>query len=220
MRDRAIWELLDLKQRTWGKGLKQKWPEILTLVIMIPAFIWLLKLAADQNSRMTALETRLSTFVNAMPELRRGIASAAINQPFRSAMIVFSPVAAGEAWEGKIEILDAGEGDITTYVAKLGETTKRMLEVNLIGSVKRIDPNALSFREMLEKEKIAGVGGGEAPPSAINGDASFVIYADAKEIKSALKTFGFQMTEVRPATGVETWPTLKEALNRWHTKGS
>jgi hypothetical protein len=55
------------------------------------------------------------------------------------------------------------------------------------------------------------------PPAAIDGDASFVIYIDADEIKSALKTFGFQKRGVSPATGVETWPTLKEALNRWHT---
>ena len=164
---KVIWELLDLKQQTWGKGLKQKWPEILILVIMTPALMWLLKLAWEQNSRMIALETRLTAFVNAMPELRRGIASAAINQPFRSALIVFRPRAVGEVWEGKIEVLDAEQGDITTYVAKLDETTKQMLEVNLIGSVKRIDSNALSFSEMLEQEKVAGVGGGEAPPSAI-----------------------------------------------------
>jgi hypothetical protein len=131
---------------------------------MIPALMWLLKLAWEQNSRMIALETRLIAFVNAMPELRRGIASATIHQPFRSALIVFRPVAAGEAWEGKVEVLDADEGNITMYMAKLGETPKQMLKVNLIGSVKRIDPNALSFSEMLEQEKVAGVGGGEAPP--------------------------------------------------------
>ena len=220
MSERAIREVLKLKQRTLGKGFRQKWAEILILAIMIPAFGWLLKLAWDLNSRTATLETRMAAFVNAMPELRRGIAAAAINQPFRSAVIVFEPVAAGEAWEGKIEVLDAEEGDITTYVAKLGETTKQMLEVNLIGSVKRIDPNALSFREMQEKERVVGVTGA-APPPAIVGDASFVSYTDAKEIKSALiKTFGFRMKDVRQATGVETWPTLTEMLNRWHTKGS
>ena len=100
-------------------------------------------------------------------------------------------------------------------MAKLGETTKQLLLVNLIGIIKRIDSNALSFREMQEKENVAGVGG-EAPPEAIDGDASFVIYKDAEEIKSALKTFGFQKRDVNPATGMETWPTLKQALNRWH----
>jgi hypothetical protein len=74
---------------------------------------------------MIALETRLTAFVNAMAELRRGIASATIHQPFRSAMIVFRPVAAGEAWEGRIEVLYSEEGDITMYVAKLGETPKQ-----------------------------------------------------------------------------------------------
>ena len=164
---------------------------------------------------MAELETRMAAFVNAMPELRRGIASAAINQPFRSVLIVSQPIAVGESWEAQIEVLDAEEGDITTYVAKLGETTKQMLQVNLIGSIKRIDSNALSFREMQEKESVAGVGG-EAPPAAIDGDASFVSYTDAEEIKSALKTFGFQKRDVSPATGIETWPTLKQALNRWH----
>jgi hypothetical protein len=139
----------------------------------------------------------MAAFVNAMPELRRGIAAAAINQPFRSAVIVSQLIASGEAWEAKIEVLDAEEGNVTIYLARLGETTRQMLEVNLIASVKRIDTNALSL--------------------AINGDASFVIYTDAKEIKSALKTFGFQMFEVGPAIGIDTWPA---ALNRWHTKGS
>jgi hypothetical protein len=215
MSDRAIWGFLELKQRSLAKSLKQKWAEVLIIVITVPALLLLLKLAWDQNSRMVELETRLAAFVNAMPELRRGIASAAINQPFRSVLIVSRPIAAGESWEAQVEILDAEKGDITTYVAKLGETTKQMLQVNLIGSIKRIDSNALSFREMQEKENVAGVGG-EVPPAAIDGDASFVIYIDADEIKSALNTFGFQKRDVISATGIETWQTLKEALNRWH----
>lgn len=214
------------KQRTLVKGLKHKWAEILILVIMIPAFIWLLKLAWDQNSRTSALETRMAAFVNAMPELRRGIAAAAINHPFRSAVIVLQPVAAplkkvmpGEAWEAQIEILDVAKGDISTYTAKLDEASKEMLETNLIGSMRRIDPNALNFREMQENERVVGVGA-EVLPSAINRDASFVSYTDPKEIKNALETFGFQMTDATSAIGVETWPALNEALNRWHAKGS
>jgi len=218
MPGKTIWEFLDLKQRTLEKGLKNKWAEILILVIIIPAFIWLLKLAWDQNSRIAALETRMVAFVNAMPELRRGIAAAAINQPFRSALIVRRPIASGEAWEAQIEILDAEEGSVRTYAAKLEKAAKEMLEVNLIGSMKRIDPNALNFQKMQENEREVGIGGESLPP-AIDRDASFVSYTEPAEIKSALKMFGFQMTDVRPATGIETWPTLKEALNRWHAKG-
>src|SRR5262245_48467475 len=215
MSDRAIWDFLGLKQQSLAKSLKQKWAEILIIVITLPALLLLLKLAWDQNSRMVELETRMAAFVNAMPELRRGIASAAINEPFRSALIVSRPTTAGESWEAQVEVLDAEDGEITTYVTKLGQTTKQMLQVNLIGSIKRIDSNALSFREMQEKENAVGVGG-EVPPATIDGDASFVIYTDAEEVKSALKTFGFQKRDVNPATGMETWPTLKAALNRWH----
>jgi hypothetical protein len=215
MSGRAIWRFLERKQRSLAKSFKQKWAEVLIIVTTLPALLLLLKIAWDQNSRMAELETRMAAFVNAMPELRRGIATAAINQPFRSALIVSRPIAAGESWQAQVEVLDAERGDITTYVAKLGETTKQMLQVNLIGSIKRIDSNALSFREMQEKEHLAGIGG-EAPPAAIDGDASFVIYTDAEGIKSALNTFGFQKRDVNPATGMDTWPALKEALNRWH----
>src|SRR5262245_49349865 len=214
MSDRTIWAFLELKQQSLAKSLKQKWAEVLIIAITLPALLLLLKLAWDQNSRMVELETRLGAFVNAMPELRRGIASAAINQPFRSVLIVSRPIAPGEFWEAKVEVLDAENGDIT-YVAKLAEAAKQMLQVNLIGSIKRLDSNALSFREMQEKETVAGVGG-EGPPEAIDGDASFVSFTDAEEIKSALDIFGFQKRDVNPATGMETWPTLKQALNRWH----
>src|SRR5262245_10826981 len=215
MSGKTIWELLEFEQRTLGKGLKQKWAEILILVILIPGFIWLLKLAWDQNSRIAALETRMAAFVNAMPELRRGIASAALNQPFRSVLIVSRPIPVGGSWEAQVEVLDPENGNITTYVAELEEAAKQMLQVNLIGSIKRLDSNALSFREMHEKESVVGVGD-EGPPEAIDGDASFVSYKDAEEIKSALNIFGFQKRDVNPATGIETWPTLKQALTRWH----
>src|SRR5262245_4410107 len=218
MSGRAIWRFLERKQRSLAKSFKQKWAEVLIIVIAFPALLLLLKLAWDQNSRMAELETRMAAFINAMPELRRGIAAAAISQPFRSAVIVSQPVASGQSWEAKIEVLDAEEGNITTYMAMLEEAGWQMLEVNIIASVKRIDTNALSFREMREKERVVGAKG-EAQPPAINGEASFVMYTDAKEIKSALETFGFQMTEIGPAIGIETWPALKEALNRWHTKG-
>src|SRR5262245_3542396 len=211
MSDRAIWEFLALKQRALAKSLKQKWAEVLIIVIAFPTLLLLLKLSWD----MAELETRLAAFVNAMPELRRGIAAAAINQPFRSVLIVSRPIAVGKSWEAQVEVLDAENGDITTYVAELEEAAKQMLQVNLIGSIKRLDSNALSFREMQEKESVAGAGG-EDPPEAIDGDASFVSYKDAEEIKSALDIFGFQKRDVNPATGMETWPTLKQALNRWH----
>jgi len=211
MSDRAIWEFLVLKQRALAKSLKQKWAEVLIIVIAFPTLLLLLKLSWD----MAELETRMAAFINAMPELRRGIASAAINQPFRSVLIVSRPIAVGKSWEAQVEVLDAENGDITTYVAELEEAAKQMLQVNLIGSIKTLDSNALSFREMEEKETVVGVGG-EGPPEAIDGDASFVSYTDAEEIKSALKIFGFQKRDVNPATGMETWPTLKQALNRWH----
>ncbi len=216
MPGKTIWEALD---RTVGRGLKHKWAELLILAIMIPALAWLLKLAWDQNSRTAALETRMAAFVNAMPELRRGIAAAAINQPFRSALMVLQPAAAGKAWEAKIEILDVEEGAISTYVAELEEAAKEMLAVNLIGSMARIDPNALSFEKMQENERIIGLSG-EGLPQAIDRAPSFVSYTDPEEIKGALNLFGFQMKDVRPATGIATWATLKEALNQWYGRGS
>ena len=40
MSDRAIWGFLELKQRTLAKSLKQKWAEVLIIVITLPALLF------------------------------------------------------------------------------------------------------------------------------------------------------------------------------------
>lgn len=197
-----------------GEFLKAKWAEILILAIMIPGFIFLYRLGWTEDTRTAVLETRMNALVNAVPESCRGVASETINQPFRSAVVVYHPIATGDdVWMAQIEILDAAKGDVTTYVAKLDRTGKENLDVGVIGSIKKADFDALNFRQMQEKEALAGLSDASSPPTTVNRDSSFIIYTDPKEIKDALKTFGFQMGEARPAIGVETWPTLKKALS-------
>ena len=72
--------------------LRDKWAELLILVIMVPALVWLLKIAWDLESRTAALEKQVSSFVKTSTEIRLGITAAAlVNQPFSLSLNIFNP---------------------------------------------------------------------------------------------------------------------------------
>jgi predicted nucleic acid-binding protein len=193
------------------KRLKEKWAELLIIVIMIPALSWLLKVAWDLDSRMKAIETQLSSFAKNNAELRVGIAAAAIiNQPFRAAIVFFQAVPENQDWRVNFEIWDTAEDEYSTFTAKLDTRRKQLLDASLVAVVKRTDLDALNFKEMQETARVVGL---ERPlPESIDQVDSFIVNADPKEIENELKSFGFKMIAMRPSKGIDTWPALRDEL--------
>lgn len=183
---------------------------------MVPALVWLLKLAWTIEMRTAVLEDSVSAFAKEAAELRVGIAAAAtINQPFQAAIVVFQPKADGDDWRMNVEIWNAAEGKFSILTAKLDKRRKQLLDASLVASIKRTDLDALNFREMQELARIVGADRGLLPQS-VNRDDSFIIYADPQEIKEELTSFGFQVAGTRSAKNVHTWQALQEHLERRH----
>lgn len=197
--------------------LRDKWAELLILIIMVPALTWLLKIASDLEIRTAALEKQVANFVKTSAEIRLGITAAAlVNQPFRSAIVTFKPVQEETEWTIYVEIFNTVEETFGTYTAKLDTRRKKLLDVSLISSIKRTDLDALNFREMQEMARIVGLSERSLPQN-ISQEDSFVINSDPREVEKELKSFGFDMITVRPAKGVQTYPALIEMLTQRHS---
>lgn len=194
------------------KRFRDKWAELLILIIMVPSLVWLIKLALDLESRMQALETHVGESAKNTAELQLGItAAASINQPFRSAIVVFKPSLERKDWRMNVEIWDPVKGEVSTYTAKLDKRRKDLLDVSLIASIKRADLDALNFREMQEMARVLGFGS-RSLPDAIDRHDSFVINSGPKAIEDELESFGFEKIATGSAKGVDTWRPLREAL--------
>lgn len=195
---------------------RDKWAELLILIIMIPALVALLKIGWTLETRTAGLEARMKTFAKDTAELRVGIAAAAaVNQTFQSAIVVFQPEPKEDDWLMKVEVWDATEGKFSIFTAQLDDRRKQLLDAGLVASIKRVDLDALNFREMQEMARIVGIEERTLPRS-IDRDDSFIVYAAPKEIEKELQSFGFQIIETRSAKGVNTWPALNEALERMY----
>lgn len=196
------------------KRLREKWAELLILAITVPALVWLITLVFDLASKMKAVEMHLTQSAKNTAELRVGItAAASINQPFRSAIVVFKSSLEGEDWKMNVEIWDPVDGKVSTYTAKLDKRRKELLEVSLIAIVKKVDFDALNFKEMEEMARLVGLGSRSLPDGIIRDD-SFVVNSDPMPIEGELKSFGFEKIASGSAKGVDTWRALREALHK------
>lgn len=192
-----------------GVLIKEKWAEILVLIILIPFVVWSVNNTIDTGARIAVQESRTQQIIASLPELRTRVAHETIYGNFATALLVSDPFMKDSEWMTEIQLLNATNGQVTRYLTKMVDEDDTRQKWAIYGMSMTKDDRAMSFRAMENMATTVQVK--TMVPPGIDPDASFVSSVPASEIQGVLGQVGAIERDIESAPGVRNWPSLMDS---------
>jgi hypothetical protein len=199
--------------------LKDKWPELLIVVVLIPLIATILAIGWSMRGALSKIDgtlngvvTRVDHIAEAIPDLKVKLAYESIEKPFKTLILTGQTYTEGNTLLVPVNIINTSSGNKSIYTAELRDNSDQNALYALSGAVESVDHKAVSLEEMeaysLETKQ------SKFAPDNIEKGYSFVVYKDASGVENKLKKAGYhkKASGKAPALAIWNWSAVVDAL--------
>jgi hypothetical protein len=187
--------------------LKEKWPELLIVAILLPIAGVVFSMKGDVSKldgTVIGVVERVQHIADAIPDLRIKVAYEATEMPYKTLILTGKPYKKDNENVVPLNIIDTNTGTKAIYLVT-GTTNSAQTLWALSGVVRTTDEAANSFT-MMEKYSVDA----KKPkfsPDNIDKKWSFVVYKDAAVLEDAIQKIGYEKVETgkAPLNSVSLW---------------
>jgi hypothetical protein len=193
--------------------LKEKWPELLIVAILLPIAGVLFSMKGDVSKldgTVNGVVERVQHIAEAIPDLRIKVAYEATEMPFNTLILTGKLYKKDNKNVIPINIIDTSTGERALYLAGTDNSDQALWALS--GVVWNTDESANSFT-MIEKYSVDAKKA-KFSPDTVDKTWSFVAYKKAAVFEDVIQRFGYVKmgTGKVPPNSVSNWSMTVDAL--------